>query len=62
VGLVQSLSNPRDSFRSWICTSVARMKVVQLDAEGFASLQIVKEGIVSLLCLVRVLLCEVDKI
>ena len=62
MGLVQSFCNARDSFGSWIRSRVAGMKIVQLDTEGFTSFQIVKKGIISLFCLVRVLLRKVDKI
>lgn len=62
MSLVESLCNARDGFGSWIWSSVAGMKVVQLDAEGFASLKVINKGVVRLFCPVRLRLCKIDKI
>ncbi len=38
------------------------LEIVQLDAEGFTSLQVLEEGVVGLFCFVWVFLGEVDEV
>lgn len=62
MGSVESLGYTGNSGRSRMAASPAGVEVVESDAERFAAIEIVEEGIVGLVGLFRVFLGEIDEI